>query len=381
MDNFKAETGYERNGFDAFLKLRRLAAHLPANDVIYMNLGGAHLKLRQMVSYILSDHKLAGNYKDDVYIFRSLSPSDQAMPFSEAKWLIEFLQGGAGNPPGAAAGNLVMRTPVVPILQTITGGYGREDDGKGWRVWTTKQLEMQYDVPAAMKAISVKFTYLPAVADRLLTVVVSGRQDSAFTLPMKPGWNDYVSSPVAVDDAHVTVRFVGEGAPVQIGAHDPRRALFLIANAELIDGPAPVDAMPAQASTEPVLQKVTGGYDRENDGRTWRYWTAEQLEMQYLLPPAMKAMRMKFTYLPAGVNRTLKVVVRGRKESVFTLSMKPGWHDYLSGSLPVDDPHLTVQFTASGPPVPLGPGDPRLAAFLIQNLEIVDLPEDASQAK
>jgi hypothetical protein len=246
MDDFKAETGYERNGFDAFLKVRRLSAHLPANDVIYVNLRGAHHKLRQMVAYILWDRKLSSNYNDDGYIFGNLPPSDRVMPLSEANWVIEFSPGARGRP-GAAAGTLVMRSPTAaefalderraPILQTVTGGYEREDDGNGWRVWTPKQLEMQYDVPAAMKAMSVKFTYLPAVADRMLTVVVSGRQESVFTLPMKPGWNDYESSPLPVDDAHVTVRFVGDGAPVHIGIHDQRLALFLIANVELIDRP------------------------------------------------------------------------------------------------------------------------------------------------
>ena len=239
---------------------------------------------------------------------------------------------------------------------------------------------MQYVVSPAMKAMRVKFTYLPAAADRMLTVVVSGRKESVFTLFMEPGWHDYVSSPVPVDDSRVTVRFVADGLPVRIGVNDPRLLLFLIANVELERARA-LDAMPALASAQPILQKVTGGYDRENDGATWRYWTSKQLEMQYVVPPAMKAMRMKFTYLPAVANRTLRVVVKGRKESAFMLSMKPGWNDYISPPLPVDDRNLTVRFIGSGRPVRLGPSDPRLASFLIQNLELVDLPPDASPAK
>jgi hypothetical protein len=197
---------------------------------------------------------------------------------------------------------------------------------------------------------------------------------------MKGGWNDAVSPVVTVEDAVTSITFSSDQPAVKPDA-DGRTLAFLIGNVTFEPSTSPLDTMPEDRAAEPVLQTVTGGYARENDGATWRYWTSKQLEMRYVVPPAMKAMRMKFTYLPASGNRTLKVVVRGRKESVFTLPMKPGWNDYVSPPLPVDDRNLTVRLIGSGQPIRLGPSDPRLASFLIQNLELVNLPPDASQAK
>ncbi len=83
---------------------------LTPDQVIYLNLGAVHHKLRQMVAYVLMDRKLAGNYSDDGYILGKLPPDQRAIPFSTAQWVIGYIRAQEGeNLQEPRAGNLVLR--------------------------------------------------------------------------------------------------------------------------------------------------------------------------------------------------------------------------------------------------------------------------------
>ncbi len=382
-NDFLEQTGYRRAGFDALLHLRRLAANLPANDVIYMSLGEAHHKLRQMVSYILWDRKLASNYNDDAYIRGHLPMSDRAMPFSDANWVIEFLPpAAAGRVTDARAGNLVVRQRPETLvnLAAATGGYDRESDGKNWWHWTSERLTFRFNVLGSPTKGRFRFLYMPATPNRTLSASVESIGGSSFSVPMQGGWNESVSPVVDIAEPEVAITFATDQPAAKLRA-DPRSLAFLVGDVRFeFAGPSDAAAPSGQSAAQPMLQAVAGGYDRENDGRTWRYWTAKQLEFQYVVPETMKSMRLKFTYLPAVANRTLKVIVNGQTESALTLTMKPGWNDYVSAPVSVDGSHVTVRFVCDGEPIRLGANDPRLASFLVQNLELLNVERAAPVA-
>ena len=85
---FYEEMQQKRSPFEALLQLRKAVSHIPGNEVIYVALGEAHIKLRQMVAYVLYDRKLAGDYRDDGYILGHLPQDERVMSPKGANWLI-----------------------------------------------------------------------------------------------------------------------------------------------------------------------------------------------------------------------------------------------------------------------------------------------------
>ena len=120
---------------------------------------------------------------------------------------------------------------------------------------------------------------------------------------------------------------------------------------------------------------VKGGYGRENDGPNWRYWTSGRLAFYYHSASNNKAVRLKFTYMPAAKDQSLTVTVNSLTKHTFSMKMKSGWNDFISEPIAVGDPWISVRFESSEKPVQLSPNDPRIVSFLIQNLDLLPYPD------
>ena len=128
----------------------------------------------------------------------------------------------------------------------------------------------------------------------------------------------------------------------------------------------------SEKSAQPPAQiSVTGGYGRETEGATWRYWTPSELTLAYHRARDTKAVLLKFTYMPCKNDQPLTVAVKSLTASGFSMKMKLGWNDFTSDPIPVEGAWLIVRFKSSEKPVRLSPNDWRMVSFLIQNLELL----------
>ena len=377
--DFNQQTGYDRDGFSSLLQLRELARGIPKDDIIYLNLGDVHHKLRQMIAYVLPDHRLSSDYTDDGYILGSLPADERVMPLDQAKWVIDFVQPGSGALLGRVrAGNVELRPRPASLvtLTSIEEGHSRETDGVNWWNWSSEKLVYRFKVVGHPAHVRFRFTYMPISLGRTLSINVDSPSGvTRLAVPMEGGRNRFVSPPIELSAPQASVTLVSDGQPVRLSATDPRMAAFLIENFQVVEedsqpGSPGVESEPAPKSVQ--LVSVSGGYDREVDGSDWRYWTGKELEFRFKIPPSLKSGKIKFTYLPGAVNGTMSIQVLSKRTTLLSTKMKNGWNDYLSPSLPIDGQDLTVRLTSDKPAIRLSATDSRMVAFLIQNLELLE---------
>lgn len=120
-------------------------------------------------------------------------------------------------------------------LVSTAGGYARENEGKSWRHWTSKELVFRYNIPPNLRAAVLKFVYVPAVPGSLLNIEVASETTEKVSLKMAQGWNTYTSPPIRTIGPNATVRFSTPARPVPISATDTRTVVFLIQNLQLMD--------------------------------------------------------------------------------------------------------------------------------------------------
>jgi hypothetical protein len=234
---FLQETGYRRAGFSALLHLRELANRVPPDDVIYVNFGADHEKLRQMIAYILYDKKLATDWTSDNYIGGHLPPDQRNIPFQKAAWVIDFADPAAAKAlADPMAGNLILkRMPrYFATLASATGGHARETDGINWWNWTPDALSYSYRILG--KSARLRFMYMSiAEGQKELKIIVKGKDVTELRVKAKDGWNEYTSPPLEVGESpDLSVRIVSEDKPVRISPTDSRMASFVIKNVELL---------------------------------------------------------------------------------------------------------------------------------------------------
>jgi hypothetical protein len=119
------------------------------------------------------------------------------------------------------------------------------------------------------------------------------------------------------------------------------------------------------------LVSVSGGYDRETDGKDWWYWANRSISFNYQLLGRLTRIKLKFTHLSAGGERTVKIIIQTGKMEEFIIKMAPGWHEYVSPPIDIEGPNLDIRFLSEEEPVRLSKEDSRMASFLIKNLEFI----------
>jgi hypothetical protein len=121
------------------------------------------------------------------------------------------------------------------------------------------------------------------------------------------------------------------------------------------------------------LLQVTGGYDEEVDAanNTLR-WTAKRL-VYHFKTVRNEALRLhaNFSYLPSSPGRQLRILVdEGTPRTLQSIEMQAAWAQFVSAPFEVHSAEFNLIFECDLPPVRLGNGDPRMASFLIKNLEL-----------
>jgi len=153
-----------------------------------------------------------------------LSPGDAR----EAKFLIQniFLNRGEKK-------HKRVRISSVYKLESTSGAYQPETDGKTTWNWVKDAVTYQFSHAGENTKAKVKFQYLLAGNPRTLLVEVSsqsGQHLSTFKIPMKGGWGVYESPVLEVPAQPVMVHITADGEPVLLSDHDSRKAKFLIRN-------------------------------------------------------------------------------------------------------------------------------------------------------
>jgi len=381
-NHFLDETGYRRSAFSSLLYLRETVKRINPDQIIYLNLGAEYHKLRQMIAYVLYDRRLASDYSDDGYIHGKLPPNERNIPFNSAAWVIEKSRpSDFKSMSSPVVGNLVLkkRPQVLMNLMSVAGGYARETDDNSWWNWTADTLSYKYHVLGELKIVRLKFTYMPATDGRVVNISVKSGNETKLTLKMVGGWNDYISPPIKVDGSEISITFKSDDAPVRISDNDTRVMSYLIKDMELIipseDSCASCKARASHSendkpSLSASLLYVRGGYDKENEGNDWWYWTNKQLIFDYKMPNGMRKIRVSFGYMPATEGRNVKIIFTSGHKTQLVLKMKGGWNNFTSQPINVSGSNLSIKFVSDERPVRISNNDTRLLSFLIKNIEI-----------
>ena len=120
------------------------------------------------------------------------------------------------------------------------------------------------------------------------------------------------------------------------------------------------------------LKSVEGGYARETDDTGWWCWTSNSLKFHYEIEgmEKPKSMFVRFRYLCAS-GRSINIVAQGFESSKeIAIHSQGGWDSYIV-EVPSFKDRLDITFTSPEPAERLSDSDPRMAKFLIKNLEVV----------
>jgi hypothetical protein len=116
--HFQDETMQKRSPFNVYLELRSRVANIPKDQVIYLEIPFEHYKVTEMVSYVLSDRKLAGKYEDG-YFTKSIPEHERDMPAETADWIIQLkrVPEADENPLDRVGPFLIRRAPASPLVK------------------------------------------------------------------------------------------------------------------------------------------------------------------------------------------------------------------------------------------------------------------------
>lgn len=237
---FRKETGYEKSSFKCFLDIRHVVkTSLTENNNIYLDLGGHHHKIRQMLAYFLLDQKLSGDWSDDGYLYPWLPPEQQNIFPASSSHMISFVGGNQMQTlPSRSAyyqsGNLIMmKTPSFFVkLPSVSGGYEKETEGSDWRYWTRNSLEFYFDFYGNYlpKKVNVRFTYLSTTAKTIFVSLRCGGIVRDISLKPQNGWNSFLIENIAVGGASMVINMKSYEKSAPISKTDTREVSFLIQN-------------------------------------------------------------------------------------------------------------------------------------------------------
>jgi hypothetical protein len=119
------------------------------------------------------------------------------------------------------------------------------------------------------------------------------------------------------------------------------------------------------------LLQVTGGYDEDSDSaHNSLRWTAKRLIYHFKQDGSLR-LHANFTYLPSSPGRQLRILVdEGTPRILQSVDMQHAWTQFVTTPFEVHSAEFNLIFECDQPPVRLGNGDPRMASFLIKNLEL-----------
>lgn len=119
-----------------------------------------------------------------------------------------------------------------------------------------------------------------------------------------------------------------------------------------------------------MLGAVTGAHQRESDGKNWWYWVegSARFAIEPGAAPQPKT-RVQFEYLTRGRQLLTLRVVR-RDGSVQQIELEGDGQAMQAFDQLVDAAPAELAFSTDGKATVLGPGDPRMGAWLIRNIKL-----------
>jgi hypothetical protein len=127
-----------------------------------------------------------------------------------------------------------------------------------------------------------------------------------------------------------------------------------------------------------ALTTMEGAYQREEDGVNWWHWVPQKISFAVktqFVPQAIQRTRLRFDYISLGA-QTLTLNLLRRDHSRQTLILPPattpmGHFDQILDRAPADLIQLTIE--TNGKPIRLGPQDPRMATWMLRNLDLTPI--------
>jgi hypothetical protein len=233
-ENIRNDTGLAYDPFSAFFQIRKFSGYVPEDTPIGLDFDATRVGVRQMVSYALMDHAVAGDFSSDAWVMHFLPPDQLALPVENCRWAVSE----DSDPPPTArqAGNLWFGPPPKTkfVLLSVSGGYQRESNTTGWWYWTSKELTFTYRIAGEQpRWIEVSFQYLPVSDQRPVHLTVG---EKTIDISLKGGWNSFTSQPIDMQQLGQTstVQFDCDSPPVKLSKNDPRLASYLIKNLSVI---------------------------------------------------------------------------------------------------------------------------------------------------
>lgn len=117
-----------------------------------------------------------------------------------------------------------------------------------------------------------------------------------------------------------------------------------------------------------MLGAVTGAHQRESDGKNWWYWVESSARFA-IEPGAQPKTRVQFEYLTRG-RQVVTLRVMRRDGSAQQIELQGDGQAMQAFDQLVDAAPAALAFSTDGKATVLGPGDPRLGAWLIRNIRL-----------
>jgi hypothetical protein len=229
-----------KRGFEELLDLKNyLDSELPKEKIVYLDLPGPLHKLRQMVSYVLMDRKVSGNYYDDGYITGRIPEAERNMPIEDADLVVRHKSNTFSSSSSdilASFGNLLIlknNNYALNFSERI-GGYDNENDADGSWNWASKKIEYRF-LSNKKTTVNINFSYTTMIDNSVINLYLYVNDDLIKNITLDNIESLGTLSEMTIENLVIskdsTLRLVFESSKngKKIGT-DPRDLNFLIKN-------------------------------------------------------------------------------------------------------------------------------------------------------
>lgn len=234
------QLGTNRPIFASLLNIRtHVMQHLLPGEAVYLDVTGDAGKLRQLLTYVLYDADVTGNWSDDGYIFPRLPPEKLHPPIDRASFVIAAV----ARLPAELQDKLIWRNGTLGMLvrkdynfvriSSMDGGYDRESDGNRWWVWVRDGIVFALDETGDAVRFGRRISFDYAIhAEAGLSLEIAGTDSRLeLALPRPPTGTGHFEKTLPPSFGPIRrLKVSGDGEPARLGPNDARMAKFLIAN-------------------------------------------------------------------------------------------------------------------------------------------------------
>jgi hypothetical protein len=211
-------------------------AACPLGSSIYLELGGADHKLRQMAALYLWDRDVRADWSDDGYIYSNLPRDRITASVRPGDCLVEPLRGPSSMKTASVVGPVrvgVFSETSIFQIGSVDGAYDLESSGPNWWRWVEHAATFHFLTGQSRgehSRINVKFSYLSRT-DHPLSVRISVSPDQPPLIfrtedGKREGMFDRDVDIGRIENLSVSISSTDEALP--LGDRDPRKAAFMI---------------------------------------------------------------------------------------------------------------------------------------------------------